>query len=264
MSSTAYATHQPANLLPPPPPPPTADSRTLLRAFFAEYTRFHARSMRSLGPDTKFLIVHARPYKVQGMGNRLLALVSGFLLAALTERVLIVDWSRNPDDGFAIDDLFDEPPINWRVSELERQLWPAGRRRHAIYDTTTVISVLEHWEMSSAEYERLACSNLSMWSGRGSPQFLTLDSNQFFAPLLWHNSHLRARLESWGLSNGQLGVWVFRYLFHPVSAVRQYMDEIKAQHWRPYMIGVQLRTKDGHETNDDITKLNYRWRHAAH
>ena len=39
---------------------------------------------------------------------------------------------------------------------------------------------------------------------------------------------------------------------------RPQMDEFKAQHWRLYMIGVQLRTRDGHATSGDITSLCFR------
>ena len=228
-----------------------------LRSFFANYTRFHARSMRSLGPDTKFVISRARGYYEQGMGNRLFALASAFLLAALTDRVFIVDWSRHPEDGFDIGDVFDEPPIDWRISQLEQRYG-----RDAIVEaegqTANYISIDQHWQLSRPAFEELLCGGLDRWRGSDSPQVLLVDSNQFFAPLMWHNPRLRARLEAWGFTNGQLGVWVLRYLFHPVAAVREQMDQFKAQHWRPYMIGVQLRTRDGHATSEEITSLAYR------
>ena len=34
--------------------------------------------MRSLGPDSKFVVFRARDYYQQGIGNRLVALVSAF------------------------------------------------------------------------------------------------------------------------------------------------------------------------------------------
>ena len=234
----------------------TAEPQLALRSFFANYTRFHARSMRSLGAHTKFVISRARGYHEQGMGNRLLAVASAFLLAAVTDRVFIVDWSHT-GDGFDLGDAFDEPPIDWRISQLE-QHYGKDAIVEAEGQAANHITATEYWQASSATYEALLCGSLDRWQGSDSPQVMLVDSNQFFAPLLWHNPKLRARLEAWGFSTGQLGMWVLRYLFHPVAAVRQEMDEIKAKHWRPYMIGVQLRTQDGHASSNDITSLAYR------
>ena len=227
-----------------------------LRAFFANYTRFHARSMRSLGPDTKFLICRALPYKDQGLGNRLLAVASGLLLAALTERVFILDWTRCSDD-FDIGDILDTPPFDWRLAPLE-QHYGAEAVKAAEGQAGNIIHFNENYEQCKADYERLLCGDLEQWRGNASAQFVTLDSSQFFAPLLWHNPLTRAQLERWGFSNGQLSVWLFRYLFHPSAVVRQRMNDFKAQHWRPYMVGVQLRTRDGHATSTAITSLCYR------
>ena len=237
---------------------PSNSQTAALRAFFEHYTRFHARSMRSLGPETKFLISRARGYYEQGMGNRLLAVVSAFLLAALTDRVFIVDWSRHPEDQFDLEDVFDSPPINWSVSQLERHY---GKEviLEAEGQVANHITLTQQFDSDRATYEALLCGSLERWhASNGSAQVLLVDSNQFFAPLLWHNPRMRTRLEAWGFSNGQLGVWVLRYLFHPVAAVREQMNEMKAQHWRPYMIGVQLRTRDGHATSESITALAYR------
>ena len=232
-------------------------SKGALRSFFSNYTRFHAQSMRSLGPDTKFVISRARDYYQQGMGNRMLAVASAFLLAALTDRVLIVDWTRHSEDGFDLGDVFEQPPIEWHISHIEKH-YGAEAVLGAEGQAANYVTSTENWDSSKATYETLLCGDVERWRGSSSPQVVLVDSNQFFAPLLWHNPQLRERLEAWGFSNGQLGVWVIRYLFRPVAAVRQQMDEFKAQHWRPYMIGVQLRTRDGHATSEEITSLAYR------
>ena len=228
-----------------------------LGAFFGNYTVFHAQQLKDMGNHTRFLIHSTWHYSSHGMGNRLLSLVAAFLYAVLTERVLILDW-RHSEDQWDLDDLFASPPIDWDFRRLAdhyggNQFILDAKGKHP------TLEVNEHWgsENNRLSYEELLCSPLNS-TLRQDTQFLAMYGNQYFSPLLIHNVHVRSRLESAGFSAGRLAPPVMRFLLTLVPGLRKKIEDYKAEYWRPYMIGIQVRTKEGHVSGDAMSLLAFK------
>jgi len=70
---------------------------------FQQYKEQHHRIMAEKPENQRFLVWEAGGY---GLGNRILSLLSAFLLANLTNRALIVDWKSSPACSAPLADLF--------------------------------------------------------------------------------------------------------------------------------------------------------------
>lgn len=93
---------------------------------------FGCSGFGTLAEQRKFVVFGEWPEA--GLGNRLQALVSTFLFALLTKRVLLVDWSAareakkhwNGEEVFSmvsLEQLFDAPSFEWQLTaERDRQL----------------------------------------------------------------------------------------------------------------------------------------------
>ena len=82
--------------------------------------------------------------------------------------------------GFDLDDVLDQPPIDWRISQLE-QHYGRDAVLEAEERTAHHVTLTQHWESSQAAIEALLCGTLEQWRGPDSPQVVLVDYNQFCA-----------------------------------------------------------------------------------
>ena len=245
----------------PVPPLPAASVSSPLAAFFASYTAFHAAELRNLSESTRLLVHRPQHYSEMGMGNRLLGLISAFLYAALTRRVLVMHW-RHSGDAFSLPDVFAQPPIDWEPDRLLQRFGGEDGLKRRL-DGAQLLTLFEHWgdNRTQRAYEHLLCDDWSEAGGglqRYDAPLLLVESNQFFAPLLAHNRHFRAALAQAGFSAGRLSPAIIHFLLQPSPAIQRRVDDFRAENFRHYTIGIQIRTGDGHGSSDAITKLGFR------
>jgi len=90
---------------------------------FQQYKEQHHRIMAEKPENQRFLVWEAGGY---GLGNRILSLLSAFLLANLTNRALIVDWKSSPACSAPLADLFMEPGFQWDLVRVKDIVYPDG------------------------------------------------------------------------------------------------------------------------------------------
>ena len=107
-----------------------ASASRLMRKKLLDYARWHAQVRRELVQEgepshkNRFLVwtcgSGGAPKTCGGWGNRLLGIVSGLMLAIVTERVFLIHW---PDDScVALSDYFGSEWIDWRMPQHLRSL----------------------------------------------------------------------------------------------------------------------------------------------
>ncbi|KAJ9464293.1 putative fucosyltransferase 9 [Diplonema papillatum] len=197
-----------------------APERGPARELLGAYARFHRETVRKGG---KVDAVVVRP--IGQLCNRLMTIATGFVLALVTRRVLVVD-----DAGFycSMNDLFDKPGFDW----LQQQL-PAGVSLRA--DAVVRNPNRPPW----SETEKLLCKNLS----GAYPAGITLNMNQYMVPYVLQNPKYKEALRDIfpGLD---LFTPIARFLFRPVAAIRSARDAFIREHFTPgrHVVGLQVRS----------------------
>ena len=239
---------------PRPPPIPLSS----LASFFAAYTEFHARQLLHPTNETRYLVHKTQPYYHMGMGNRLLGVISSFLYAALTDRVLLLDWEHS-NDNFNLTDVFAHPPIDWRAAPVLDQRITSSNDNPA-----DPFLWIDGWsDRVRASKEHVLCNQpIPDWPAGKEPQYLWVRTNQYFAPMVFHNLRFKDRLEAAGFISGRLAPPVLRFLVNPSANIRERVVNFTTSYFAPYTIGIQLRSRDGHTTSDEITRLMYRCAHV--
>jgi hypothetical protein len=107
-----------------------ASASRLMRKKLLDYARWHAQVRRELVQEgepshkNRFLVWTCgsgrAPKTCGGWGNRLLGIVSGLMLAIVTQRAFLIHW---PDDScVALSDYFGSEWIDWRMPQHLRSL----------------------------------------------------------------------------------------------------------------------------------------------
>ncbi|XP_002890039.2 probable fucosyltransferase 9 [Arabidopsis lyrata subsp. lyrata] len=162
-----------------------------------------------------------------GLGNRMLSLVSVFLYALLTDRVMLVD-QRND-----ITDLFCEPfpEISWLLPlhfPLTDQLDGFNRehsrcygtmlKNHAINSTTIPSHLyLDIFHDSRDHDKKFFCEEDQAFLGK--VPWLVVKSNLYFVPSLWMIPSFQTKLIKLFPQKETVFHHLARYLFHPTNQV---------------------------------------------
>lgn len=211
------------------------------------YEELHARIMDE--DDTsarkRFLVVDFHPSV--GMGNRLLALVSAYVVAMATERALLVRWgatgmlktaSKEPVKQVELDALFVDPGFRWNY----RQYSGSVIRRLGVMRYGHTKTVRFHASGGSDPvFEIMLCENYTATYDR-YPTLHWSGVQDYYLPLLQLNGRYPGLAEwIWRVFGDTPFTHVARHLVRPVDEVRRRVQrELSALAW-PYT-AVQLRT----------------------
>lgn len=190
------------------------------REALRRYEQVHRDIMEGRAPR-RFVAVSARHFRHSGMGNRMLGAVSIFYFAVVTRRAFVVldepitsVWEPNSET------------IDWRVSQdfFTEQEW--NSKQHIVLAITVD--------------EDLGCKNVSeLWSDR---TVITMESSQYFVPLLSHNPYLReSMLQDFGPSH-EFFTFAIRFLFQPIRVIRDLAQPLLSKMSDHYTVGLQIRS----------------------
>lgn len=149
-----------------------------------------------------------------GLGNRLLLLISSYLLALLTDRMIYVYTNE-----FSIDDILCQPfpKSNWILP-------------NSVNWKQNVDGIFRLYFYHDREYESskpVGFSNISDTTvGMGRKPIWVVYGNQYFVPLLFMNPFLREQLISW-FPDFKIASVLAPYLLHPSDSVwRNILDTL--------------------------------------
>ncbi len=197
-----------------------------------------------------------RPAIDAGLGNRLQALVSSFLLAMVTDRVLIVDWSTSSDTAqlpsgelssmVPLSDLFSTPyPMEFSTDVKEgTALFNSfkGTRRNVVLEG----HVNKGISAAGGFYEDVLCDNLKVSLGE---EVVAISSYDWFGPIVANNPNFyQSVVTNFGFNSFPL---LFGNLLKPHPSAQVIIDRYLEIFNKHFVIGVQirrlrLRSKDEH------------------
>lgn len=166
-----------------------------------------------------------------GLGNRVLAVLSAFVLAILTDRILLLE-----ESVWNGEHLFDAP-IDWQPAS-----WPAfvalRDRQSRTTATARLWTTIDTEEQPFPHLPALLCANLT----RSFPQrVLALRSiGQYLVPLLLSRTAAPAPELSAALGD-EPARHLMRFLLPPTAALRERVDREPSMRLRRPLVCVQLR-----------------------
>ena len=275
------------HLAPTPPPTPTLSS-TLSSYLITHYPPSFSHSLFS--PTSRYLVFAVGD---DGLGNKLLPLVSAFLLALLTDRTFLVHWTGSEavhNTPMHIDELYRPPEgMVWEFEEMAKRslashreaLVRGGGGEEAVRRVDALLQVygerrrvklaevrqlfeelrlsLQEVDMRTADYglvkERALCDD---WRAEyRDAQVLVLYGDQYFVPPLQVNAHYRpliSRLFNDTDIYGPLARWLLR----PSADVQAYIEPFMRTRFTPFTVGLQLRRRERLGLNNGEVQLALR------
>jgi len=222
---------------------------------FAQALAAHAGRQASMVSAASGLKAEHRKFVVyaatnDGMGNKLLPMVSAFALALLLDRAFLVDWTgydtfqrsvkwdRNPG---AVSDFFVNPfgdAGEWLYERvLGRDGALAGILGGEVEETMLDMRTPDY---SDAKLGTLCRDLRALYAGS---RVVRVVGDQNFLPLLAANPHHTPLLRSWMRAGNMFGP-LARHLLRPTAAILARVEEMRSL-FGPYTVGLQLRRREG-------------------
>jgi len=194
----------------------------LLHAF-QRYMYMHnnvTNTFKATKDDTnmKFLIVETK----SGLANRMLAIVSAFVVSLVTDRVLLVEWSSrgSGSSDFVQENLhklFKAPGFDWDLGSVFGNNQPYRKNEDSFHELTN---------------EDIFCHNLNEFNEK----YLILQSGQYIAAALQHNPFHAEFIQSIfelnfsdinNIHSKHIFGMAAAALFHPASQLQLYIDSLR-------------------------------------
>ena len=202
-----------------------------VKSLFQKFQQL-AKDMRSGTRPAQYVLVHP----VGQLCNRLMAITSGFLLALLTKRSLIID-----DGGFyaVSSDLFLEPGFAWIATSEQLGV--------VMSDATTLR--IENPESGVwVETEHLLCDDLLQYYSRH--RHIDLSINQYFVPYMTSNTRHRSDLLALFRSAENVFFFVSHFLFRPIPQLQTQLKAFVEDNFRgKFVVGLQVRSGQDFTSN---------------
>lgn len=216
--------------------------------------------------SVRYLIYVASPEA--GLGNRLLGLISSFLLALLTNRILLVDFY-----DYDIDDLVCNEFIRWSLPKTVN--WSLIQRRVRqgyvnAADVASVAGVDGFVKTASVDgFVKMATLSLDLQNNRNrqllasselsklwiNVQILKVCSIIYFVPLLFANPHYAPLLLHW-FPDLDVAHPLARLMLQPIDSVwKQFQHTLAMQSSSQKSIGLQFRSFNGKYNETQINTL---------
>ncbi|CAN8293650.1 unnamed protein product [Cochlearia groenlandica] len=194
-------------------------------------TKAYKEATKNLGHDNDNISVGECKYivwvAVYGLGNRILTLASVFLYALLTDRVVLVDQSKD------ISDLFCEPfpgtswllphdfPLTKHIDGYNKEYsrcYGTMLNNHAITSNSTPPHLYLHIIHDSRDEDRMFFCPKDQTLIDKVP-WLIVKANVYFVPSLWLNPTFQAELTKLFPQKESIFHHLARYLYHPTNQV---------------------------------------------
>ncbi|CAN7035478.1 probable fucosyltransferase 8 [Brassica rapa] len=205
--------------------------------------------VRSSDKECRYVVWVATEY---GLGNRIISLVSSFLYALLTERIILVDQRKD------INDLFCEPfpdtswllpldfPLMGQIDSYYKdysRCYGTMLKNHAINSTTIPPSHLYlHLLHDYRDVDKMFYCEANQAFIKNVP-WLVVKSNLYFAPSLWLIPSFQTKLIKLFPQKDTVFHHLSRYLFHPTNQVWDMVTSTYNDHLSKAeeVLGLQIR-----------------------
>ena len=209
-----------------------------------------------------------------GLGNKLLPLVSAFLLSLLLDRAFLLHWTGSEavhNTPMHVEQLFSPPDgLQWSFeaaakqaltrpgakADQQRQL--ERQRLLELYNAERAVKLEEiralfrflplsfaELDMRTADYglikERALCEDWRLLYSNVSA--LLVQGDQYFVPCLQANPAYRADMSRWFDHRDVYGP-LARWLLRPAPPVAAYVEPFVQENFSNYTIGLQLRRRE--------------------
>ena len=195
----------------------------------------------ALAAPCRGAIVVMPPLGDLGLGNRVMAMVSGALLGLLTRRAVYAHFSASYFATMA--DMFAPAAIPWDadVEGIPPPGFGFGSSSSGGSRAGDVVRIGLNDASRQDLLEELACGPLSAFVADGAT--LEVVSGQYFAPLLQFNAEYAATLDAL-FPDGDVFGPLARALFAPSAPVADIVEAFQREHgWAErYVVGMQVRT----------------------
>jgi len=213
-------------------------TETSVEQLLKDYEERHREAIASLkrnseSPSLKFVVVGPG----SGFGNRQMVIVSAFLYAVLSKRVLLVDWVSHKSQAFGdVHELYESSEGLELSYSQARHIWPEwpgwGNLSMIVFDNT-------HYYTSEWGADELACRNFER--EHQNDAVVAILTDQYVASFIMTNPHYLDIVNRLG-NGGNLYGRLFSYLLRPVSHVRRIVNTFVKQNFEGfYVIGIQVR-----------------------
>jgi hypothetical protein len=187
---------------------------------YDEYIKKHERTLLLEKEGVKGKYVYCAPHPAGGFGNRLPPYVTAFLIALLTDRVLLVNWESK------------ERPFTELVEPGFEILMPSWldfskRERYTTYfrgSSGTDLALTANLTTALAKFD-----------------VLQVESNDYPLVLFYANPHYQEWLyATFGMNAYSI---ISRRLFRPHPNVQAIVDDFREKNFGKHNIGIQIRTE---------------------
>jgi len=205
-----------------------------------DYIAFHNDMWKRPVDQHRILLYHTTN---EGLGNRIEGLVSAFVLAVVTDRAFMVDWSADSKCNAELRDLFGNPGFNWEV-DWNVVRWEESKRESFYYAYCRACPIRTRNEEVTNTWESLLCRPNAGFDPH--TRVVSILSTQWFAPVMAMNPHLRTKIcnlfgaDMWGA--------VAPHLLKLNTELQNRMNSFKINHgWTKdaEVISLQIRRLEG-------------------
>jgi len=203
---------------------------------YHDYQPFCNKDMNESFPSVssdRFIVF--RPTNT-GTGNRLLALISSYLLSIVTGRQFMIDWQITPVFSAELSQLFTSTKIVF------------SSEAHGLYNITNndanyldiIVCRQCSFRPHTDSYSVITSKDINSLYQK---KYLIVTSNAYFATSLIANHNYRSMICS-KFQKGQLFKVLFEELFTLTDELNKTIDSLSQQFNNNKVIGIQIRNKD--------------------
>ena len=242
-------------------------ARPALLAHLSSYVARHYSPNMTLQPDRHYIVFTPTD---DGLGNKLLPLVSSFLLALILDRTWLVQWVGTEavhNSKVHIEEVFRPPDgMDWSWPDIVDRTKRALNKQDAVGDQHSLFRT-ELCDVAVAL--SLSCSVVDMagadmggpghenvvdkvglscedWrsEGRHTASLLVNWGDQYYVPQLQVNAAYRPFITSLFDEDDIFGP-LARFLLRPSAAVQSYLSDMQQRFWTGrYVVSMQMRRKE--------------------
>jgi hypothetical protein len=208
----------------------------------ADYVNWHRTEVKRTDvPWTKKKWLVLQPRLAMGLGNKMEGVISALVLAILTQRILVFEEpfihsslvaGMSEATKISIDNLFLPPvaDMDWHYAStlLAAKTGAAKNRPPGVVDQAQAqqFTLIHGGQETTQAVAAFLCDDLAT---RYPQSIWTVDTNQYFVPLLQHNRHYQAKLLA-DFGPDLFGP-LFRFFFHPLPDIQRQLDEFVTQNF---------------------------------
>jgi len=196
------------------------------------YANFHRKALESSNKDTKYIVYSCRDH-CEGLGDRLIGIVSSFYVALLMGRVFLID-STIPVE---LESMLEPNMIDWRYKAQEHKL------KSLSYAKEHLITLWDRRTYLEDEFTSKYTASV---------QHLKINQRLYLS--MSQNANYKSKIKELGLdrmASFHIFGCLFHYLFKPSPVlsdfIREFQDSVffNNLNQRTPVIGMQIRTGSG-------------------